>query len=47
MRGNRGILAKDLLEQVKGDFDPNHFTLAEVQEEYAALSSTDFGTPST
>jgi len=38
-------LAKDLLKQIRGDSNPTHFTLAEVKQEYAALSSTDQGTP--
>lgn len=45
MRGNKGVLAQDLLTQIGGDFDPSHFTLAEVKEEYAAVSDMEFGTP--
>jgi hypothetical protein len=45
MRGNKGLLAEDLLSQISSDFDPSHFTLAEVKEEYAAVSDTAFGTP--
>lgn len=45
LSGNKGVLAKDLLDQISGDFDPRHFTLAEVKAEYAAVSGTEFGTP--
>jgi repressor of nif and glnA expression len=45
IRGNRGVLALDLLEQISGDFDPLHFTLEEVKAEYAALSDVESGTP--
>ena len=43
--GHKGVLATDLLEQITGDFDPRHFTLAEVKAEYAAVLDTEFGTP--
>jgi hypothetical protein len=43
--GNRGLLAKDLLEQIGADFNPHHFTLMEVKAEYASVSSTELGTP--
>jgi hypothetical protein len=45
VKTNRGVLAKDLLAQIRGDFDPNHFTLSEVKEEYAAVSTPGIGTP--
>jgi regulator of replication initiation timing len=38
-------LANFLLEQISSDFDPHHFTLAELQAEYASVSSTEGGTP--
>lgn len=41
---NRGLLAKDLLEQISADFNPRHFTIAEVKAEYASVSATVLGT---
>lgn len=45
MLKNKGLSATDLLKQISGDFDPHHFTLAEVKAEYAAISSAEPSTP--
>ena len=42
---SKGVPARQLLAQISGDLDPTSFTLAEVKEEYAAVSRKGSGIP--